>query len=727
MNPRRLLETPLPALLDRARQEASRAIDRRRGPAAYCSGRGAPSARALADPIPERTVFFPGVASPVGQASLSSRERDSLLHSADRFCEGRFSLLGYTDLDFGAPVDWHFDPVSEKRSPRVHWSRIDALDPGAVGDSKVIWELNRHQWLVRLGEAYRLSGDERYARHFATMVRGWMRENPPGIGINWSSSLEVSIRLIAWSWALMLFRDAEAMTEGLRRQMLTGIGMHARHIEKYLSLLFSPNTHLTGEALGLYYAGTLFPGLDAGAAWRRKGRTILLEQLRKQVLDDGVYFEQSSCYQRYTAEIYLHFMLLAARSADLLPRFVGERVQLLIDWLLAVQNPDGSMPRIGDEDGGWLLPLSVRAMNDARGVFAVAAAVFARADYAWAARGEHAELFWLMGRDGLEVVSALKPCPPAQSPSRHFPSGGYAVMRASWSGDTHQLIFDTGPLGCHYSAGHGHADLLSIQCSAYGVPLLVDSGTGCYTPEPLWRNYFRSTAAHNTADVDSMGQARPLATFTWSARPAARLLAWTSTGGFDYADAAHDAFARDGQKLTHRRRVVFLKRRGAWIVIDDFLGSGEHEVNTHFQFAPRAELHHRGKWLLGSGPDGAGLFIRAYAPVRLKEAVFRGCFEPVAGWVSECYGARRPAPLLEFQSRAVWPLRVVYLIVPSRGEYALPPYATVEFASWFENRVHLRDEIVLIGKDAASIELFGKRTALAGQAGENRGKRLCAR
>ena len=78
---------------------------------------------------------------------------------------------------------------------------VDFLDAGRVGDSKVVWELNRHQWLVRLGQAYRMTGDERYAERFAATIVEWTRANPPGVGINWASSLEVAFRIISWSWA----------------------------------------------------------------------------------------------------------------------------------------------------------------------------------------------------------------------------------------------------------------------------------------------------------------------------------------------------------------------------------------------------------------------------------------------------------------------------------------------------------------------------------------------
>src|SRR5206468_1128887 len=102
-------------------------------------------------------------------------------------------------------------------------------------------------------------------------------------------------------------------------EMLGGIRVHASRVEKYLSYYFAQNTHLTGEALALFYAGTVFPELRSARRWRALGARILMEQLERQVLPDGVYFEQSTCYQRYTVETYLHFMILAARNGVAIP------------------------------------------------------------------------------------------------------------------------------------------------------------------------------------------------------------------------------------------------------------------------------------------------------------------------------------------------------------------------------------------------------------------------
>jgi len=334
--------------------------------------------------------FFIGVEGrdgPTLPAGLPPGEKQRLLNDAEALGGRRFDLLGYRDLSFGDPIDWHLDPISGKRAPFVHWSKLDPLNLDDVGDSKVIWELNRHQWFVRLGQAYLLTGDERHARIFAESFKSWIESNPPGMGINWASSLEAALRIVAWSWAVFLFHGSRTLTSELTMAVLAAIRIHATHVEKYLSYYFSPNTHLTGEALGLFYAGILFPEARAAARWRKLGERILLEEIERQVHADGVYFEQATCYQRYTVEIYLHYFLLAKGNGLVVPAIVLDRIQKMIDFLIAVRSPDGSIPQIGDSDGGWLLPLTSRAPDDLRGLFAVAAALFGRRDYAWAAAG----------------------------------------------------------------------------------------------------------------------------------------------------------------------------------------------------------------------------------------------------------------------------------------------------------------------------------------------------
>lgn len=619
--------------------------------------------------------FFEGVArqwSPATAAKCPSSFRNQTTEVAEKILRERFDLLGYRDLSFGDPIDWHLDPVAGRRAPFVHWSRLDPRDPAHGGDSKVIWELNRHQWLVRLGQAFWLTADERYAERAIAIIEEWMRANPPGTGINWSSSLEVALRLISWCWTLFLIRKSKAVSADFFLHLLNGIWAHARHVERYLSYYFAPNTHLTGEALGLFYAGVLFPELRSAARWRLLGAQILVEQSSRQVLPDGVYFEQSTCYQRYTIEIYLHFLMLAARNHVTVPSDVMERVQRLLDFLLTIRQGDGSIPQIGDTDGGWLLPLASREQDDCGGLFSSGAAFFGRADYAWAAGALAPETLWLLGAAGVRAVESIRPIPPVAPASRLFPQGGYAVMRSGWDDRAHQLIFDVGPLGGQTCAGHGHADLLSIQCAVFGVPYLVDPGTFCYSADPGWRNHFRGTAAHSTVIVDGAGQAEPSGLFAWKEQPRARLRQWLSTETFDLADAEQDAYLHLPFPVTHRRRVLFIKSWG-WVIVDDLAGTAFHHVELRYQFAPLSVMLDPSGWVRAQGTGNHGLLIRAIAAVPLQANLREGELTPRQGWHSPDYGRRQPAPVLSYSVTTSLPFRIVTLLVPTVTPSTAPP------------------------------------------------------
>jgi uncharacterized heparinase superfamily protein len=656
----RVLRMSLPEIVGRSRRqshiwlERTGVLDQRRGRSPKLLARDGFFAVAS-------SRFFPGVTEPPPVQLGDVRQT---ILEADRLCARRFTLLGHREVSFGDPIDWHLDPISGRRSSLVHWSRLDPLDHQMVGDSKIVWELNRHQWLLHLGQAYRFTGDERYAATFASAVRTWVDANPPGAGINWASSLEVALRVVAWCWALFLFRGSQALTEDLFEDLLREMETHATYVERHLSHYFSPNTHLTGEALGLFYAGVVCAELEHAARWRAIGARILVEQIKRQAFADGVYFEQSTYYQRYTVDIYLHFLLLAGRNQIAIPPFVAQRVQQMLDFLLAVRHPDGSMPQIGDADGGRILPLVRRTPDDTRDLFSTAAAFFHRADYAWAAGQPALETSWLLGQSGVTALNALTSAAPATASARAFPDGGYVIMRSGWDAEAHEVIFDVGPLGCPYSSGHGHADLLSVQCCAFGTPYLVDAGTYGYTRDATWRDFFRSTAAHSTVFVDGIGQATPAKPFSWKTRPRAWLRRCVSTEAYDLADADHDGYRELPDPVVHRRRVLFVKPR-YWVIVDDLAGRAEHHVELRFQCA--ASIHaafDETPWVRARGPNGHALLVGAFTTVPLAIRIVTGQLAPIEGWISRDYGQREPAPMVVYAASTSLPLRILSLIVP---------------------------------------------------------------
>lgn len=572
--------------------------------------------------------FFPGFRDAQKTAAeLRSRWPDTaarIVEQADRVFEGKFDLLGFKNLSFGDPIDWHFEPLSGKRIPLEHWSKLDYLDAGVAGDKKIVWELNRHQYFMKLGQAFLLTGDERYARVFANHLEAWMNANPPKRGINWASSLEVAFRSISWLWGLHFFKHV--LPAGTMKSALKFLYLNARHLESYLSTYFSPNTHLTGEALGLFYIGTLLPEFDEAPRWRRLGHDILVEQIPVHVLPDGVYFEQSSYYHRYTTDFYLHFLILSRVHGIPPPQIAEDALVSLLDHLLYITRPDGTTPFFGDDDGGRLLMLDARAPNDFRPSLATGAVLFQRGDYKFVAGDAAEELLWLLGPEGLREYDAIEAHEPAET-SRAFPDGGYFVMRDGWTREANYLLFDCGPHGA-LNCGHAHADALSIEVAAKGRTVLVDPGTYTYTGSKELRDWFRSSQAHNTVTLDGVSSSVPDGAFTWKTTAHCRLLDWITTEQYVYVAGEQGGVVRS----------IMFRKGKYWVIHDTLKSATNHTADIYFHFNSTANA------CLEEGAiheTESGLTIRVLG---------RGRWIEENQWISHCYGQKEPAKVFRFSA-----------------------------------------------------------------------------
>jgi hypothetical protein len=607
-----------------------------------------------------KSLFFAGVedrAATITELLNRWPHREAeIIARAERLRSHTFDLLGYKALHLGQTLEWHKDAVAGRGTDRTHWSVIPFLDFCSVGDHKVIWELNRHQYFLTLGRAYWLTGDERYAGVIARHLSLWMDANPPHVGINWASSLEVSFRALSWLWALHFLRESPELSPALFARTLTYLDLHARHIEAYLSTYFSPNTHLTGEALGLLALGTCLPRLKASERWQALGRRVLEEQIARQVRPDGVYVEQSPYYQRYTLEIYLHAVALARRSGRPL-QGVDERLGAALECAMYLTMPDGTFPMVGDDDGGQLLPLDGSPPTSYRPVLSTAAVLYRRADYAAISEEFAEQTLWLLGPSAAGEFDRLDRRSP-DATSRAFRDGGFLVMRDDWTETSNYLMLDAGPHGFK-SAGHGHADALSIVVSVAGHPILVDPGTGVYVSADSERNRFRGTAAHNTVTVDGASSSEPSdKPFQWRTMANSSVHEWRTSETFDHADVSHDGFARLDAPAQHRRSILYIKGE-YWAVRDRILSDGLHDIAAHFHFAsdvsPRCEGPHT---LIVDVPSDPGL------RVMIEMVAEDGAFELIDDYVCPEYGRRVASKTAVFRRKARGSTTLTTFIIP---------------------------------------------------------------
>jgi hypothetical protein len=597
--------------------------------------------------------FFTGEAVDPILALLRERfagYRERIVEQSEQICRHRFDLLGYAAVDCGRPIDWHLDAVHGKRAPRRAFYKVPYLDYAVVGDSKVTWELNRHQHLVTLAKAYRLTGERRYADEILRQWRHWQADNPYPIGINWASSLEVAFRSLSWIWTYYVLEGAAGLPD-FRQEWLRGLALHGRHIERYLSTYFSPNTHLLGEGVGLFFLGVLCPELSAAPRWKSLGWEIVLREAQRQVREGGFHFEQSTYYHVYALDFFLHSAVLASLNDVPLPRNFEDGMQKMLR-ALCLLGRGGPPPRLGDDDGGRLFDPRRNRSEHLLDPLATGAVLFHRGDFKAAAGSLREETVWLLGAEGVRQWDELEETEVSSDPVALEGAGLYLLT----ADNATQLVVDAGPQGTQ-SGGHGHADALSVCLQNRGSALLIDPGTYEYVGPGDDRNHFRGTAVHNTLRVDSVDQAEAATPFSWRRLTQCKAEKWIQGKSFDLLVAAHDGYQRLVPPVTHQRW-VFSLRNGIYLIRDVVQGQGRHHLEVAWHLGPDMQMEEEGRFRVKDAERGFWL-LPAEGHQWAKQV-------RTESW-SPAYGRKSPMTVVNFSADVALPAELAVLLVTWEG------------------------------------------------------------
>jgi hypothetical protein len=568
--------------------------------------------------------------------------------SAERILRHEFELLGsrpYTprdpdrprDDDGYVPIDWYLDPVAGLRFPRgvalPDWN-LDAMRPGRA-DIKYPWELGRCQHFPALGQAFVLTGDERYALEIARQVTDFIEANPIGTAVNWACTMDVGLRAANWAVGLELVRTSAALRADFWHGAYRALFEHGIFIEHHLENTYEvTSNHFLSNIVGLFFVAAVFDDLASGQYWDRQCREWLSQEMAVQVLPDGADYESSIPYHRLVAELFLGAARLAEYRGAPLPDAYRKRLRAMVDFLSAVERPDGLMPQVGDADDGRLHVMSEYGTwnpQDGRHLLAAAGAFFAEPE--WIARGGvwgcWEAAWWGLG---------LREAPGASTTRcgvRHFPHAGLTVMRSA----EHYLLITNGIVGTAGFGNHKHNDNLGFEYHIGGVPILVDCGSYVYTSDPRARNAFRSTASHNTIEIDGeeQNEFRPDWLFRMFERASPEHLdvsehdaRWTYRG-------RHKGYARFADPVVHERTFTLSVADKALTIADVLEGRGVHRIRWYFHFAPGVGV--------SQATDSAvniligGRLLQMHVPSGLAAT----CSE---GWYSSSYGVRVPAVVL---------------------------------------------------------------------------------
>jgi hypothetical protein len=645
-------------LRTRVRQEISKRVDA----ALYGSGRQ-PAHGLRSENVPSGKFFFlPEELS--NRVSLLRKhlphEVEAMIKEADEICHHRFRLLGYENLDYGVEIDWHLDAVHGKRTLLIPWFKINYLDFAAAGDHKVTWELNRHQHLVTLAKAWLLTRDEKYAKEAIDQWYSWQSGNRYPLGVNWASSLEVAFRTLSWLWMRHLLAECPVLPTSFEQDLRRALALNGRHIFQYLSTYFSPNTHLLGEAVALFFIGTLCPQISSAEKWRKQGWKILQQEAQHQVRPDGVYFEQSLHYHVYALDFFLHARVLASRNGADIPAVFDEVLRNMLAVMQALAQvglPDG----FGDDDGGRVFNPRRNRAEHLTDPLAIGAALF-RGESLRASARLTEEAIWMFGAEAVQWTAQSGNIVP-EPKSYAFKDGGIYIA-ASREPFPQQMVIDAGPQGTGRS-GHGHADALSIKLSFNNRRWLVDAGTFGYITPGGERQVFRGTRAHNTLAVDGLDQAQPEGPFAWSALPITQAELWISGSTFTFFAGQHSGYERLAQPVRHRR-FVFHLHGTFWLVRDVAEGAGTHLLETSWHFAPELEITKLDDAFRASPARGNPSGIdQSDHLILLPVSNSQWKSELLSEYISPAYGVKVSAPVVRCGTRVNVPAEHAVLLIPA--------------------------------------------------------------
>ncbi|MHB8203727.1 MAG: heparinase II/III family protein [Desulfomonilaceae bacterium] len=583
---------------------------------------------------------------------LYPAEKEQLINFALSVINGRIELFGWKQVSVLIP-SLEFRDIAATEIKRG-WSSSYYWDVNFYQsknhpdfDIKWLWELERLQFLLWLGAAWKLTGDNNFAAVAQKILETWFQSISYPYGVEWSSNLEVGLRLLSISRCHFMCMDSPSWNQEFLSKLSAWEYLHATHLREELTLHHTIGNHQLGEASSLLWFAIVTSSLSEASTWRNYALKIINRIIPNLIFSDGVYVEQSTSYLKFVAEFVLPLICLNSVSGI---GFVDANIKRIIsslEFIQSISNCGKETPMIGDSDSGSAIGWRLSPYWDFSWLLAAGSTLLDAPRLAIGIERFPAEAFLNTGLEGLNKFDSI-----VRRSGKHilsqsiksdsyvdFPVGGYHVSTDSYF----HLIFDSGPLGIYPGFGHGHADALAILLNVKNRPVVIDSGTMRYNTAPEVRGYFRKTYSHNTLVVDGRNQAEVLDTFKW---------------GSDYSVKWNDTIARDGYRLfsgllfsgsfMHQRMVLHVLEKGL-IILDRTHSENNIAIEGHLHFAPDIMLKPTGvnNFLVTCGNE----LIEVILPQSSTYCgIVKGSENPMLGWYSENYGEMVPTGCLKFCS-----------------------------------------------------------------------------
>ncbi len=486
--------------------------------------------------------------------SLTKDKQIAIMSLADKACKGIITGFSSIELDYGNPINWHYNPLTKVESNReVKWYHIPDFDADR-GDIKVIWEASRFTHFFYFSRAYLLTGDKKYYQVFSEQIEQWLQDNPYPYGANYKCGQECTLRMVNALMAYSVFKYYGIVTVN-----------DEQNIRKIVEVCYSKvlanffyahkcikNNHTLSEICGLIIGAWCcndHKRLD-------KAYQLLNKEIDKQFLPDGGYIQYSFNYQRFALQIMECIIKLSERTEKVIPDSIKSRIKASVIFMYQMQDECGDMPNYGSNDGALIFPISVCGYRDFRPVLnSVYALVEAKRLYEQGDYDE--ELLWFSTQNVIDnSVAGI-----SKEPSSFFNSGLYTLRH---DGGFLMVVLPD------YKTRPSQMDGLHIDLWHKNVNVLCDSGTYSYATES--GQAMALTAAHNTVKFNGKEQMKK--------RNAFMVYDWTGVGNVKCTQNCFTGTMVSKNGYEHTRTIN--QTPWGYVVIDEVKGEGEYcEFNFH--------------------------------------------------------------------------------------------------------------------------------------------------
>lgn len=400
-----------------------------------------------------------------------------------------------------------------------------------------LWRYNLHyfEYLFKLAYEYSNGNNQnQYYNKFKYLIENWIDNNSFAYGDGWHP-YTISLRMSNWISVYHVFRKRIVLDYDFDRKFKTTIYLQYKYLQNNLEKDVLGNHYM--ENIKALIIGSIF---FEDRKVKDKFKSELLKQLEEQILKDGMHFELSPMYHKIILEdlIKITYWL----KDDSIYRDLIYFIKKMIDVSYSFEKNFGKTPAFNDSADGVSKDYKIL----------------------------------------LEVCRKYFDLSP-QFRNKFECSGFYIIE------DKHKkLIFYTGDICPTYLPAHGHCDALSFEISINQVPVIVNSGTYKYE-KGIWRNYFRSTKAHNTVTISDREQSQYWNSFRVAKRIKGLKRKYFIYNGIRFYAGSYIAY----HKGEHKRYIGYIDE--SLIIVLDYvkcnIDNKDNNIKSYLHFAPWAHLY----------------------------------------------------------------------------------------------------------------------------------------